>query len=193
MPPMTTAATALNRGEVIVYPTETVYGLGADATNPAAVERVFEIKGRSREDPISFAVASAVDAMKYVSLTERERTFMESFLPGPVTVVCERRSRVPPVLTAGRDRVGVRIPDHEVARELLAQTGPITATSANKTGRPNVRAVGELDKAIEDAVAAVVDGGRTAGGESTVVDVARGTIHRPGRCHEAVAEWLASH
>lgn len=190
---LTAAAAAVDNGDVIVYPTETVYGLGADATTPAAVRRVFEIKGRSRSDPISFAVPSVDAAAEYVVLTDRERAFMEAFLPGPVTVVCERRPALPSVLTAGRDRVGVRIPDHEMARELLAQTGPITATSANKSGRSNVREVAALDQAIQEAVAVTVDGGTTPGGESTVVDVAAGTIHRAGRRHDAVADWLRTH
>lgn len=193
MQPLRAAAKAVDRGEVVVYPTETVYGLGADATAPAAVKRVFTIKGRPRDNPVSFAVPSVAAATDYVIVTDRERAFMKTFLPGPVTVVCKRRPAIPDVVTAGRDRVGVRIPDHEVALDLLAQTGPITATSANRSGRPNANTLDAVDPAVRGAAAVTVDGGQTAGGESTVVDVAAGTVHRAGRDHDAVAAWLATH
>jgi L-threonylcarbamoyladenylate synthase len=184
------AADAIRRGELVVYPTETVYGLGADATDPAAVERVFEAKGRSRDDPVSLAVPDVAAALEYTRPTERERRFMREFLPGPVTVVVERRASVPDVLTAGSDRVGVRIPDHPVALDLLRAVAPLTATSANVSGSPSARTVADLD-AIRDRVAVVLDGGETGGTGSTVVDVEAGTVHRRGANADAVERWLA--
>jgi L-threonylcarbamoyladenylate synthase len=125
------AADAVRDGRAVVYPTETVYGLGADATDADAVARVFDLKGRSREKPLSVAVPDVDAALDYTRPTAREERFMRRFLPGPVTVVVARRPALPDVLTAGRDRVGVRVPDHEVALDLLERSPPLTATSAN--------------------------------------------------------------
>lgn len=184
------AARAVAAGDLVVYPTETVYGLGADALDPAAVERVFEAKGRDRSKPISMAVPDLDAAREHARLTERELAFAREFLPGPVTVVVERGPAVPDVLTAGRDRVGLRIPDHEGALALLDLTGPLTATSANVSGTGSVRRLADLDTRIHEAAAVVLDGGETPGGGSTVVDVARGEIHRRGRGADAVEAWL---
>ncbi|HKL30549.1 MAG TPA: L-threonylcarbamoyladenylate synthase [Natrialbaceae archaeon] len=186
------AASAVRDGELVVYPTETVYGLGADALDPDAVERVFEAKGRDRDDPISLAVPDVETALEYVQVSDRERRFMDRFLPGPVTVVCERRAPVPDALTAGLDRVGVRIPDHDLALALLDRVAPITATSANVTGRPSVTRLADLDPEIRDAAAVVLDGGETGGTASTVVDVERGEIHRRGTIADEIEAWLDS-
>jgi len=184
------AAAAVRAGELVVYPTETVYGLGADATDAAAVERVFEAKGRSRDKPVSMAVPDVATAVEYTEPTDREREFMREFLPGPVTVVVERGPEIPDNLVAGGDRVGIRVPDHGVALDLLAETGPLTATSANVSGNPSVRTVDGLD-AVREAVSVVVDAGRTEGGTgSTVVDVASETIHRRGAAVDRVEAWL---
>lgn len=186
-----TAVEAVDRGEPVVYPTETVYGLGADALDPAAVERVFEVKRRPREKPLSVAAADVDAALELTRATERERAFARAFLPGPVTVVVERAPSLPDALTAGRDRVGIRVPDHPVALELLRETGPLTATSANRSGEPSARLVSELPEDLLAAVGAVVDDGETPGGEgSTVVDPGRGVIHRRGALADEVAAWL---
>jgi L-threonylcarbamoyladenylate synthase len=185
------AAGAVADGELVVYPTETVYGLGGDALDAAAVERVFDAKGRSRENPVSLGVPSVEAAQAYTRPTDRELAFMREFLPGPVTVVVERRPAVPDVLTAGRDRVGVRVPDHDGALALLERTGPLTATSANRSGRPSVRRVADLDREIRDAAAVVLDGGETPGTESTVVDVSAGEIVRRGALADDIESWLA--
>jgi len=185
-----TAGNVVSSGGLVVYPTETVYGLGADALDPDAVERVFETKGRDRSEPISLGVADVDSALEYVHATDRERAFMRAFLPGPVTVVLERRASVPPILTGGRERVGVRVPDHELAGDLLARTGPLTATSANVSGRESATQVADLDPTIREAVGAVLDDGETAGTASTVVDVAAGEIHRRGAKAAAVEDWL---
>jgi L-threonylcarbamoyladenylate synthase len=184
------AVAAAREGRAVVYPTETVYGLGADATDTAAVERVFDLKGRPRENPLSLGVPSVDAALDYTRPTAREERFMRRFLPGPVTVVVERRPTLPDVLTAGRDRVGVRVPDHETALALLERTPPLTATSANRSGSPSVTRVAALDDRVRDGVAAVVDGGETPGTESTVVDPGRGVIHRRGAMADDIEAWL---
>ena len=126
------ATSMLAMGELAVYPTDTVYGLGADAIAADAVERVFELKGRSRDDPLSMAVPDVDAALEHVTATEREEAFMREFLPGPVTVVLERQGHVPDALTAGKDRVGIRIPDHDLALELLDEFAQIGRASCRE-------------------------------------------------------------
>jgi len=185
------AAAAVADGELVVYPTETVYGLGGDALDPDAVERVFDLKGRDRSNPLSLGVASVDDALRYARPTEFAVAFARAFLPGPVTVVVERGDAVPDALTAGSDRVGLRVPDQPVARALLRETGPLTATSANVSGTGSVTDLDDLDDRIREGVGAVIDDGETPGTESTVVDPEAGTIHRRGAMAGAIEAWLA--
>lgn len=184
------AAAAIRAGELVVYPTETVYGLAGDATDADAVERVFAAKGRSRDKPVSMAVPDVDTALAYTCPTEREERFMREFLPGPVTVVVDRWEALPDALTAGGSTVGIRVPDHPVALEFLEEAGAVTATSANISGNPSATSVDDLDE-IREAVAAVLDAGETGGGTgSTVVDVEAGTVHRRGADADAVEAWL---
>ena len=191
MSELESAATAIREGELVVYPTETVYGLGANAVDSDAVDRVFEDKGRDRSKPVSMALPSVPSALEYVRATDREREFMARFLPGPVTVLCRRREMVPDELTAGEDRVGVRVPDHDLALRLCERAGtPITSTSANVSGSGSVRRIDDLEPSIREAVAVTIDGGETAGTESTVVDVSSGAIHRRGARADEIERWL---
>ncbi|GAB6860847.1 L-threonylcarbamoyladenylate synthase [Haloplanus litoreus] len=184
------AVAAVREGRAVVYPTETVYGLGADATDTAAVEGVFDLKDRPREKPLSLAVPDVDAALEHTRPTDRAERFMRRFLPGPVTVVVERRPTLPAALTAGRDRVGVRVPDHDVALSLLDRTPPLTATSANRSGSPSVTRVAELDGRVREGAAVVLDGGETPGTESTVVDPDRGVVHRRGAMADEIDAWL---
>ncbi|WP_121744110.1 L-threonylcarbamoyladenylate synthase [Natronorubrum halophilum] len=200
------AAAAIREGEVVVYPTETVYGLGADALDPDAVERVFEVKGRDRSKPVSLAVPTFETAIAegYIRASDREREFAATFLPGPVTLLCERRAVVPDILTAGRERVGVRVPDCEPALELLERVDrPITATSANVSGQPSARRVDDIDERVRNAAVVLdLEGGRYSpsqpssdrdeSGEvgSTVVDLSTATIHRRGALADEIEAWL---
>lgn len=184
------AAEAVRAGGLVVYPTETVYGLGADATRPEAIDRVFAAKERPRDRPLSMAVPDLAGAAEFVRLTAASRACIERFLPGPVTVVCPKRDVLPTALTGGRDRVGVRIPDHDLAQRLLGRVAPLTATSANPSGGQDVRHPDELAPSIRVAVETVIDGGRTPGGVSTVVDPDRAIVHRRGLQAEAVDGWL---
>ena len=185
------ASRAIAAGDLVVYPTETVYGLGADALDPTAIDRVFEAKGRSRDNPLSMAVPSIEAALAYTEAGEDARAFINAFLPGPATVVCERGTDVPDALTAGRDRVGVRIPDHDLALDLLERAAPVTATSANRSGTGSVTHPDDLGGPVRQAAAVVLDDGTTPGTESTVVDPERGEIHRRGAMADAIEAWLA--
>jgi len=184
------AVDAIEAGEAVVYPTETVYGLGADATDPEAVDRVYEIKNRPYDKPLSVAFADINHTRQYTEPTDRELAFMTEFLPGPVTVIVDRNPELPDVLTDGEPRVGVRIPANEIALELCRAAGPITATSANRSGEPSVRQPADLPESVRQAVGAVIEAGETAGTESTVVDVSTGEIHRRGAAVEAIEAWL---
>ncbi|MHB9287513.1 L-threonylcarbamoyladenylate synthase [Halobacteriales archaeon Cl-PHB] len=187
------AADAIRQGDLVVYPTETVYGLGADALDADAVAAVFAAKGRDRSKPVSMAVPSVDAALEYVDADERTAAFMEAFLPGPVTVLVDPAVDLPEVLTAGEPKVGVRVPAHDGALALLERVSPVTATSANVSGRPSACSVTALDVEIREAAVVVLDGGQTPGGGSTVVDVAGGGIVRRGHQADAVREWLATH
>ena len=184
------AAEAVAEGDLVVYPTETVYGLGGDALDAAAVERVFELKRRERSNPLSLGVPSVDAALRYAEPSEFAVAFARAFLPGPVTVVVDRGDAVPDALTAGRDRVGIRVPDHPVARDLLRETGPLTATSANVSGRGSVTHPDDLNDEIREGVAAVIDDGEAPGTESTVVDPETRTVHRRGAMAGAIEAWL---
>ncbi|WP_323674251.1 L-threonylcarbamoyladenylate synthase [Halorubellus sp. PRR65] len=191
---VTAAAAAIAAGDLVVYPTETVYGLGADALNADAVERAFDAKGRDRSKPLSLGVPNVAAAREHVHADDHTMAFMQAFLPGPVTVLCERADHVPDVLVAGGERVGVRVPAHDLALDLYAAAGtPVTATSANRSGHPSVRHPDDLDPDFLAAVDTVLDGGRTDGSESTVVDPATGEIHRRGALAGAIEAWLDEH
>lgn len=183
------AVTAIRQGGLVVYPTETVYGLGANALDPNTIVAVFEAKGRSRAKPLSLAVYDRESIEEVAYLNDRERDFCRTFLPGPVTVLLERRDVVPDVLVGGRDTVGVRVPDHDLAQEILRRAGPLTATSANRSGHGSARRVSEIDQSIRKR-AVVLDGGETSGSESTVVDVSAGEILRDGALADTIDRWL---
>ena len=194
------AATAIRAGELVVYPTETVYGLGADALAADAVERVYEAKGRDRSKPVSVAVPTFETAVDegYVRASERERAFAETFLPGPVTLLCERREPIPDVVTAGGDRVGLRVPDCEPALEFLERAGrPVTATSANVSGEPSARRVEDIGRRVLDEAVVLEADELYASIEetvpSTVVDLEAETIHRRGALADEIEAWLEAH
>jgi L-threonylcarbamoyladenylate synthase len=182
------AAALLRAGEPVAFPTETVYGLGADALDPLAVARVFEIKGRPRFDPLIVHLAGgqaigtyAVDAdaadPRVAELTRR-------FWPGPLTIVLRKRDRIPGIVTAGLDTVALRMPDHPVALALIRAAGrPLAAPSANPFGRLSPTTASHVARQLEGKVRLVLDGGPCRiGVESTVVLLAdgRAALLRPG-------------
>ncbi|MCR3883262.1 L-threonylcarbamoyladenylate synthase [Methanotrichaceae archaeon M04Ac] len=192
---MTTSAArtakVLAQGGTVVYPTETVYGIGASVYFSEAVERVFEIKGRPRNMPLSVAVASFDMMGRVARIGEEDLPILRKLLPGPVTVLIEKSAYLPDNVTAGSDRVGIRFPDHPVALELIGLAGPITSTSANLSGRPPPASIEELDPNIAEAVDVVLDGGRSRfATPSTLVDLAAGMVIREGAGMDKVREVL---
>jgi len=176
------AGEVLRAGGIVVYPTDTTYALGVNATDDAAVARLFGMKRRARGKPVHLAVASIDLAARYAVLNSEALTLAAAFLPGPLTLVVPRRGEVPDSLVAGLPTVGIRIPDHELCLEMLESAGiAVTATSANLSGEPAAYSVAEIQDQFGDAVAAVdmiLDGGRLPLiPPSTVVDL----THSPPR------------
>ena len=183
------AATLVRSGGVVVYPTETVYGVGADAYNATAVERVYRVKERPTERPLSVAVGS-VDNIEAVARPRDDALkFAREFLPGSVTPLLPRRQRVPEEVTSG-DLIGVRVPDDETALSLINSVGPITSTSANMSGEPPATHPDELGR-LADRVDGIVDDGVREGEPSTVVDTTTWEIVREGAEVESVRDWLS--
>jgi L-threonylcarbamoyladenylate synthase len=166
------ASKMLAAGELVVFPTETVYGLGADATNPAAVKRIFEAKGRPADNPLIVHVPDVESVSRAASHVPPEALeLFRRFSPGPLTVVLERSAAIPSEVSAGLPTVAVRIPRHPVAIELLRLAGvPIAAPSANLSGKPSPTTFDMALRAMDGRVAAILDGGDCdVGLESTVV------------------------
>jgi L-threonylcarbamoyladenylate synthase len=167
------AGSLLKRGELVVIPTETVYGLAADATNGDAVRAIFAAKGRPQDNPLIVHVASVADALSMIP--ERlivARRAIEAFAPGPLTVVVPVPSGIAPVVTAGLGTVALRVPAHAGAAAIIAAAGvPLAAPSANRSGRPSPTSFEMARWEMEGRVRAIVDGGDTnIGIESTVID-----------------------
>jgi L-threonylcarbamoyladenylate synthase len=175
----------LKDGGVVAFPTETVYGLGANALDPIAVARIFEIKGRPRFDPLIVHVAALHQVQNLVTeLPEPAQALMGSFWPGPLTLVLPKSDRVPEIVTAGLPTVAVRMPDHPVALTLIRRAGvPIAAPSANRFGRVSPTTAEHVHQQLGSAVDLILDGGRCPiGVESTIISVLEDTVTllRPG-------------
>lgn len=169
--------TALKNGDIIVYPTDTLYGLGADIYNTDAVRRVFEIKKRSLDNPLPIAVSDINELEKIAFLNEESQILANSFLPGRLTLVLKKRSIVPGIVTAGLSKVAVRIPDNKVALELLSKFGPLTATSANIHGKKNPVVIKEIRMQFKkEDIGVYLDIGRLSGKPSTIVDASEKDI-----------------
>lgn len=186
------AAKTIISGGVIVYPTETVYGIGANALDEQAVLRVFQIKKRPMSMPIFLAVSSLEMLDKVALLEEGDREILERLLPGPVSVLVRRKSIVPNVLTAGSPLVGIRFPDHETALRIIDIAGPITSTSANRSGSPPPSSADEISPEIASRVEMILDGGKCKFGRpSTLLDLTNRKIIRPGAEIERVQRAIS--
>ena len=181
------AAGLLRDGRLVAFPTETVYGLGADATSDAAVAAVYEAKGRARENPLIVHVTTPEDAAREALLDGRAEKLATRFWPGPLTLVLRRRAdtRLSPLVSAGLDTVAIRVPAHPTALALLTETGsPIAAPSANPSGALSPTTAAHVAAGLGDRVALILDDGPCPlGVESTVVDLSRpdtARLLRPG-------------
>jgi tRNA threonylcarbamoyl adenosine modification protein (Sua5/YciO/YrdC/YwlC family) len=167
------AALAVQRGQLVVLPTDTVYGIGADAFTPAAVQRLLAAKGRGREmpPPVLISAATTLDALA-VGVPSYARALVEELWPGPLTLVCRQQPSLVWDLGDTRGTVAVRMPDHDVALELLGRTGPMAVSSANRSGLPAATDADAAEEMLGASVEVLLDAGRSPGAEaSTIVDV----------------------
>ena len=180
------AAELLRAGGTVAFPTETVYGLGANAFDAAAVAKIFAAKERPAWDPLIVHVSDREMLERVTAIGDEERVQVDrligAFWPGPLTLLLPRTAEVPDAVTAGRALVGVRMPAHELARALIRQAGvPIAAPSANRFGHTSPTTMAHVLADLDGRIDAVLDGGpTTVGVESTVFDVAARSIYRPG-------------
>ena len=196
---LTRAADLLRGGGLVAFPTETVYGLGGDACNAAAVASIFAAKGRPAFNPLISHVASASEAFALGIETPAARRLADAFWPGPMTLILQRAPNCPiaSLTSAGLDRIALRVPAHEGARRLLQQfDGPVAAPSANPSGRISPSRATHVMAGLGGAIDMVLDGGPCSSGvESTVVDTSgtQAVILRPGGVtRDAIARCLAA-
>ncbi len=168
------AGELIKQGKIVIFPTETVYGIGTNGLDEKAVRKLYEVKQRPLNKPISLLVAN----MKMVNLiakdiTEKEYKIMKNFFPGPLTIILKKKDIVPDIVTAGQDTIGVRMPRGEIARKLVELSGvPIAAPSANISGEPSGTNLQEIMKNFEGKVDYCIDGGNSELGlASTIVQV----------------------
>ncbi|AIU70398.1 hypothetical protein TEU_08680 [Thermococcus eurythermalis] len=178
------AARLILEGKLVAFPTETVYGLGADALNEEAVKRIFEAKGRPADNPLIVHIADFNDLKKLAREVPKEAKLLaERFWPGPLTIVLPKKDEVPLVTTGGLDTVAVRMPAHEIALALIRASTPVAAPSANISGKPSPTLAEHVVDDFYGRIGAIIDGGPTkVGVESTVIDLSseRPTLLRPG-------------
>ncbi|MDR2094138.1 MAG: threonylcarbamoyl-AMP synthase [Treponema sp.] len=196
------AAQSLKAGGLVAFPTETVYGLGADAFNPSAVARIFEAKKRPYFDPLIIHIAGTASLERIACLSTLDATVLKKIeiltdrlWPGPLTLILPKSSLIPDIATSGLKSLALRFPAHPVARKLISlSTGAVAAPSANRFGCLSPTRAAHVREQLEDGVDFIIDGGRTGLGlESTILDLCSGPprILRPGGCaREAIEELI---
>jgi len=177
------ASRVVKNGGLVVYPTDTVYGLGCDPFNVKAVERVFKVKGERKEKPLPILASDIKFIKKIANINEKARKIAEKHWPGPLTLVVPKKPALPNIVTCGLASVGVRIPNHTVAIQLINLCdGLLIGTSANKTGEKSSRNAQEASKQIGEKVDIILDNGPTPlGQESSIVDL---TLEKPKMLRE---------
>jgi len=186
------AARLISKGEVIVCPTDTGYAFAANALDPRAVAKVFHLKGRVFSNPIHVAVNSLAEAAKYAFITDSARFLASHYLPGALTIVLKKTEVVPPILVAGLDTVGIRIPDNVIITRLAEMTAlPLTATSANISGKPGTYSIEEVAAQLGESfaqLAMVLDQGPLKTRDlSTIVDL---SVSPPQLIRQGRISWL---
>ena len=183
----------IKNGGVIVYPTDTVYGLGANALNPNAILKVFKIKDRPLNQPLPVAVSGLKMAEGLTFFDDKARQLVRAFWPGALTIVLTKRPIVPSIVAGGGLSVGLRMPNHSIPLIILEQSGlPLVATSANKHGLPNPIEAEEALRQVGDEVDLILDGGNVSGQPSTVIDLTKRSplIVRKGSITRAMIETI---
>ena len=190
------AASLIKLGELVAFPTETVYGLGADATNSEAVKKVYQAKGRPSDNPLIVHLSDEKELVKYVEkLPEQAYSLMEKFWPGPLTLIFKiKKGSLPSVVTGGLDTAAFRIPDNKATLELISKAGiPLVGPSANTSGKPSPTQASHVFHDLQGKIAGIIDDGPTrVGRESTVLDLSTDepVILRPGKVTEKELEQV---
>lgn len=179
------AAEKIRQGGLVVFPTETVYGLGANALDPLAAKKIYEAKGRPSDNPLIIHLADAKDAEKYCYVPELFNKFASKFMPGPLTVIMPKKLIVPYEVTGGLDTVAVRVPENGIANKLIEYAGvPIAAPSANVSGRPSPTKAEHVIEDLYGRVDIILNGGESVYGlESTIIKIDGDSVKllRPGK------------
>jgi L-threonylcarbamoyladenylate synthase len=189
------AAKLINKGEVVVCPTDSGYAFSANALDTRALTKVFHLKGRSYSNPIHIAVGSIAEAEKYANVTEVAKYLAARYLPGALTLILDKKATIPAMLVAGLSTVGIRIPDNHIILSLVEMTGhPLTTTSANVSGKPGTYSVEEVTAQLGEniqQVAMVLDQGLLKVRDvSTIVDL---TTSPPQLVRQGRISWLEVH
>ena len=167
-------ANLIKNGDIVVFPTETVYGIGANALDKNEVKKIFIAKGRPSDNPLIVHVANKQDIGR-VALTPSavEQKLIDAFMPGPITIILRKKAVIPDIVSAGLDTVGIRMPSNKIANKIISAAGvPIAAPSANISGKPSGTRLKDIRDELESKVSVMIDGGETEVGlESTVVKV----------------------
>ena len=185
----------INSGEIVAFPTETVYGLGADATNDTAIKKIFEAKGRPQDNPLIVHLAKKRDIKKYVkNISKTQKKLINSFMPGPISIIFEKNNVISSMVVAGGNTVAIRIPENKIARKFINYChAPICAPSANTSKRPSPTMAKHVYDDLNGKIPLIIDGGKTnIGIESTVVRVDNDIVYilRPGRVNKKDIENL---
>lgn len=180
------AGESIKQGKLVLFPTETVYGIGANALDEKAVKNIFIAKGRAQDNPLIVHIANIEMVNKLAkNIGEIEQKLMQTFWPGPFTIVLEKKPIIPQIITGGLETVAIRMPSNEIARKLIKYSGcPIAAPSANISGKPSGTLVEDIIDELDGKVDYIIDSGKALiGVESTVVRVVDDTVHilRPGK------------
>lgn len=179
-------AKAIKEGKLVVFPTETVYGIGANALNEDAVKNIFVAKGRAQDNPLIVHISNLKDLEKLVlEIGEVEQKLISNFWPGPLTIIFKKKDIISNIITGGLDTVAIRMPSNDIAKKLIEYADvPIAAPSANVSGKPSGTLVEDIIEELDGKVEYIIDGGKVdIGLESTVVRVIDGNVHilRPGK------------
>lgn len=165
------AIESLRKGDVIVYPTDTQYALGADIFNYDSIKKVFEFKNRSYNIPIPIAVAKYEDIIKYTYKNKYIKSIYENFLPGKLTIILYKKDNISNLLTAGKDKIAIRVPKNKIALELLKKFGPLTVTSANIHGKKTQSTIKNIYLQFKEEINCYLDNGILNNDPSTIVDL----------------------
>lgn len=184
------AAEDISRGRLVVYPTDTVYGIGADIYNEAAVKGLYLAKQRPFDMPLSVAVADRRMMEEVAEINENADRLIEAFLPGPLTMIIRKRGDVPDIVTASSQKVGVRIPNHPLAVEIARRAGPLVATSANTHFHPDATNIGMAVRAFGDSVSTYVDAGESLIGKPSTIVWLKGSEYEIVRQGEITEEMI---